>query len=230
MWGGGWGSRVSSPVGWLVGGLAHYDALPTSRPPLLKERRHRKRKRILSEGGTLACPLLWAQGNRSDILWPPPLWPSSSKIGAMSFDAVTLFKEVMDPGTAETLASICRPQGLCRAIDIAMVDDSMATELLQGLDGELREPLTKAVALARPLVRGWATSFRLKEGGVVGGGSGGVFCGFPAPPPVRPLFRRSPCTFFCAGYPLGTVRCTGRGAYFGSALLPAALGFHQEDS
>ena len=72
-------SRVSSPVGWLVGGLAHYDALPTSRPPLLKERRHRKRKRILSEGGTLACPLLWAQGNRSDILWPPPLWPSSSK-------------------------------------------------------------------------------------------------------------------------------------------------------
>ena len=161
---------------------------------------------------------------------PPLCGLAVRKIGAMSFDAVTLFKEVMDPGTAETLASICRPQGLCRAIDIAMVDDSMATELLQGLDGELREPLTKAVALARPLVRGWATSFRLKEGGVVGGGSGGGFCGFPAPPPVRPLFRRSPCTFFCAGYPLGTVRCTGRGAYFGSALLPAALGFHQEDS
>ena len=31
----------------------------------------------------------------------------------------------------------------------------------------------KAVARARPLVKGWATAFRLKEGGIVGGGSGG---------------------------------------------------------
>ena len=86
----------------------------------------------------------------------------------MSFDALSLFTGVMDPGTAEILASICRSQGLNRAIDIAMIDDAMATELLQGRDGELREPLMKAVAVARPLVGGWATSFRMKEGGGCG--------------------------------------------------------------
>ena len=146
----------------------------------------------------------------------------------MSFDAVTLFNGVMDPGTAETLASICRPQGLCRAIDIAMVDESMATELFQGRDGELREPLMKAVTLARPLVKGWATSFRLKEGGSVGGVSGGASAASQPPLPSAP----------CSDGALALVQGTrpepsvapGREAYFGTALLPVALGLHQEDS
>ena len=87
----------------------------------------------------------------------------------------------------------------------------------------------KAVAVARPLVGGWATSFRMKEGGLVGGGSGAGSAASQAPPPVRPLFQRSSCTCGCAGCPFGTVRCAGKGAYCGSALLPAAFGFHQKD-
>ena len=119
-------------------------------------------------------------------------------VWAMSFDAFTLFTGVMDPGTAETLAAICRAQGLGRAIDVAMIDDSMASELLQQ-HGELREPLMRAIAAARPLVGGWATSFRLKGEASVGGGSGGGSAVSQLPLPSAPCSDGAPARLCVQG-------------------------------
>ena len=138
---------------------------------------------ILAQGARIAAKY----GSPNSILRSSKI---ETLVWAMSFDAFTLFTGVMDPGTAETLAAICRAQGLGRAIDVAMIDDSMASELLQQ-HGELREPLMRAIAAARPLVGGWATSFRKKGERSVGAARGGVLR-FPSPPSRPPPVPTEP--------------------------------------
>ena len=72
----------------------------------------------------------------------------------MSFPVETLLTEVVDAVRASRLAGLCKRSGISKAIDLAMLDASMMSQLVGDEADELLEPLRLAVTHANFFKKG----------------------------------------------------------------------------
>ena len=73
----------------------------------------------------------------------------------MSFPVETLLADTMDTVRAGRLAGLCKRNGIANAIDLAMLDASMMSQLVGDEADELLEPLRLAVTHANSFKKGW---------------------------------------------------------------------------
>ena len=90
----------------------------------------------------------------------------------MSFPVEQLMMEVAGGEDLQRLRALCSSNGILQAIDVAMLDAEMQAELLGVEAAALGGVLQRAVALAQPLIKGWAINVYRpgSRGGIVPSG------------------------------------------------------------